>query len=252
MGYNRPMRKLAIAISKGGTGKTTVAVNLAAGLALAGARVLLVDMDDQGQASLMLGVDPAERISDLARGEVKFKRAVVEARERLGLLAGGPPSEKLRRFIRRKDFTEEKTLAGILQPAEGKFDFVLLDTGPAWDVLAINALYYAREILCPVNMEVLALRGLEQFCGRVEQIRKDRPELELRYVLPTFADGRVRKTAEILQQLQARFPGRLCPPVRYCSKLSEAPGEGQTIFEFAPASSGARDFVQLTERIVRG
>lgn len=246
------MRKLAIAISKGGTGKTTVAVNLAAGLALAGARVLLVDMDDQGQASLMLGVDPATRLSDVARGEAKMKRAIVEARDRLWLLAGGPPAEKLRRFIRRKDFTAEETLAELLRPAEGRFDFVLLDTGPAWDVLAINALFYAREILCPVNMEVLAIRGLEQFRDRVEHIRKDRPDLELRYVLPTFVDGRVRKTGDILRELQARFPGRLCPPVRYCSKLSEAPGEGQTIFEYAPSSSGARDFVQLTERIVRG
>ncbi len=99
-------------------------------------------------------------------------------------------------------------------------------------------------------LEVMALQGLIDFRRHLESIRRYHAGLELRYVLPTFMDRRVRKSDEIYTQLGAYFTQQLCAPVRYNVRLSEAPGFGQTIFEYAPRSYGAQDYQALAERIV--
>jgi chromosome partitioning protein len=246
----RNIRKLAIALSKGGVGKTTTAVNLAAGLALAGQRVLLIDVDTQGQAAKALGLAPPAGLAELTSGETGHDGAVVLARENLSLLAGGRGLASLKRLITRKDFGGEQTLAEALAPLDGRFDFVLLDTAPGWDALSVNALFYADEVLAPVSLEVMTLQSLLDFSGSLAAIGRYRPDLALRYVLPTFLDRRVRKSDEILAQLGSHFGTRVCAPIRYNVRLSEAPGYGQTIFEYAPHSPGADDYRALTERIL--
>lgn len=243
-------RRISISISKGGTGKTTTSVCLAHGLALAGHRVLLVDTDAQGQAGAMLGSRPEVGLAELVSGEATAKEATIEARERLWLLAGGRALAGLRRLIDRKDYGAERTLADALRPLEAGYDFIILDTAPGLDPMAVNCLFYAEEVLAPVSLEVLTLRGLLDFSRTIQDIQAYRPEVSLRYVLPTFLDGRVRKSGEILGQLRLHYPEQLCSPIRYSVRLSEAPGYGQTVFEYAPRSSGAEDYRLLTERIV--
>ena len=116
--------------------------------------------------------------------------------------------------------------------------------------MTINALFYADEVLAPVALEVMALQGLLDFRRHLDSIQRYHPELSLRYVLPTFMDRRVRKSDEIYGQLATYFAAQLCPPVRYNVRLSEAPGYGQTIFEYAPRSHGAADYQALAERIM--
>ncbi|MCB9139656.1 MAG: ParA family protein [Caldilineaceae bacterium] len=244
------MRKIAVALSKGGVGKTTTAVNLAAGLADAGRRVLLVDLDTQDQAARMLGVDPAAGIAELVAGDLPADDALFPAREKLTLLAGGSSLAGLKRIIARKDFGGERTVSDALTPLDDRFDYVVIDTAPGWDTLAINALFYADEILTPVALEVLAVQGLLDFARNVQSIQQYHDRLTLRYVLPTFMDRRVKKSGEILAQLEESFGDRVCAPIRYNVRLSEAPGYGQTIFEYAPRSSGAEDYAALTERIL--
>lgn len=245
------MRKIAIALSKGGVGKTTTAVNLAAGLALAGHRVLIVDVDTQGQAGKLLGVQPPAGIAELVAGEAAPEELIAPARERLWLLAGGRGLAGLKRLITRKDFGGERTLAEVLVPLDGHYDYVILDTSPGWDALTVNALFYADEVLAPVSLEVMTLQGLLEFSQSLAAIQRYQPQLSLRYVLPTFLDRRVRKSGEILAQLQSHYGSQLCQPIRYNVRLSEAPGYGQTIFEYAPRSPGAEDYQQLTERIAQ-
>ena len=242
-------RKIAVSLSKGGVGKTTTAVNLASGLARAGYKVLLVDTDTQGQVSRALGVDPSAGLAELLSGEAGPEEALTKVREGLWLLAGGRSLAGLKRAIDRKDFGGERTLAEGLKPLESQYDFIILDTSPGWDSLTVNVLFYAEEILAPVSMEILTLTGLLEFQKSIESIQKYRPELSLKYVLPTFLDKRVRKSEEILKQLQAFYKDRLCSPIRYSVRLSEAPGYGQSIFEYAPGSSGDQDYQALVERI---
>ena len=178
-------------------------------------------------------------------------QAIVQAREGVWLLAGGRSLAGLKRVIARKDFGGERTLAESLASLDGQYDYVLVDTAPAWDTLTVNALFFASEVLIPVALEVMALQGMLEFVRSLKSVQQYHPELTLRYIVPTFMDRRVKKSEEILGQLRGHFEDLVCDPIRYNVRLSEAPGYGQTIFEYAPRSSGAQDYQQLTERIVQ-
>lgn len=245
------MRKIAVSLSKGGVGKTTTAVNLSSGLARSGFRVLLIDTDTQGQASKALGVKPGAGLADLVSGEAKPAEALLEVRPQLFLLAGGRSLAGLNRTIARAEYGGEQTLSKGLEVLEGHYDYVILDSAPGRDSLSVNVLFYAEEILAPVSMEILTLTGLMDFQKYVEGVKEYKPDLQLRYILPTFYDKRVRKSEEILAQLQAYYGERVCSPIRYSVRLSEAPGYGQDIYEYAPGSAGAEDYQTLVERISR-
>jgi len=245
------MRKIAIALSKGGVGKTTTAVNLAAGLARSGRSVLLVDVDTQGQVARALGCETENGLAELVLGEVDLDSGAKLVRENLWLLAGGRSLAGLKRLITRKDFGGEQTVSEALAPLEGRYEYVILDTAPGWDALTINVLFYAEEVLAPVSLEVLTLQGLTEFARSMSSIQKYHPELALKYVVPTFFDRRVKKSDEILNQLRGYYPTQVCTPIRYSVRLSEAPGYGQTIYEYAPSSVGAEDYQALTERIMQ-
>jgi len=244
------MIKLAIALSKGGVGKTTTAVNLAAGLARQNRTVLLIDVDTQGQAARALGCKTAAGLAEWISDETPAQTALYQARPGLWLLSGGRNLVSLKRQITRKDFGGERTLSEGLQSLEDRFDYVLLDTEPGWDALTVNALFYVDAVLAPVSLEVMSLQGLMEFGGNLAAIQKYQPTLDLKYVLPTFYDRRVKKSAEILAQLQAHFGSKMCSPIRYNVRLSEAPGYGQTIFEYSPGSTGSEDYQTLAERII--
>jgi len=242
------MRKIAIALSKGGVGKTTTAVNLADCLARSGRRILLIDTDTQAQCSRLLGVKPAA--AGLAELLEDVDVSPMSIRENLWFLPGSQDLAQAKRLIARRDVRSEEVLSEKLGRFDGKYDFVILDTSPGWDSLSINVLFYAEEILCPVSMEVLAVDGFLAFLQNVELIRKYR-DVKIGYILPTFIDGRVRKSQEILEQLIVHFGKRVCNPIRYSVKLSRAPGYGETIFEYAPKDRGSLDYAKLAGRILR-
>ena len=245
----KQVRRIGVSLSKGGVGKTTTSVNLAAGLALAGKRVLLVDTDTQGQSSFMLGIKPNGGLTELVTGELPPEEAVVQARKNLWLLAGGKPLAGLKRLIDRKDYGGEQTIAQALTPLEGAYDYVVVDTSPGWDPLTVNVLFYVNELLIPVSLEVMSIQGFGEFLKSIASIQKFRKEIQLRYILPTFRDMRVKKGTEFLEQLQSLYGDKVCEPVRYNIRLSEAPAYGQTIFEFAPGSNGAQDYRDLVRKV---
>ena len=240
------MRKIAIALSKGGAGKTTTAVNLAACFASSGRRVLLVDTDTQAQAAKILGLKPSRGLADLLEGE---EDCIKEAGENLQILAGSPALAQTKRLISRRDIRSEAVLSEAFEHFKGLYDFIILDTAPGWDELTVNVLFYATELLCPVSLEALSLDGFLSFLGALEPIRRYK-EMEVDYILPTFYDRRVKKSEEILGQLQDHFGEKLCDPIRYSVRFSEAAGFGQTIFQYSPSDPGAGDYFRLAERIL--
>ncbi|KAF0249032.1 MAG: putative Cobyrinic acid ac-diamide synthase [bacterium] len=244
------MRKIAISLSKGGVGKTTTAVNLAVALAKNQAKVLLIDTDTQGQVSAMLGIEPELGLAEVILGETKAQDALVEARKNCWLLSGGRALAGVKRFIARQEIGGERMLQECLSEIENNFDYILLDTSPGWDVLTVNALFYAQEIIVPASLEPLTLQGLIEFNKSVASIQKYNKELQVTYLLPTFLDGRVKKSTEILNQLNKHYSQLICKPIRYNTRLAESPAYKQTIFEYAPTSYGAEDYLCFAERIL--
>ncbi len=243
-------RIIAITLSKGGVGKTTTAVNVAAGLARQGKQVLAIDLDTQGQMSRVLGVTPSHDLSDFISGDASADEVITYARPNLWLIAGSRKLAKLKRDIARIDIRPELTLAQSLKKHDSAYDYIILDTAPSWDVLNVNALFYATEILIPVSMEILSIQGLAEFQQGFDLVKQHHDELEVKYILPTFYDRRVSKSDEILKQLQQHYETAVCDPIRYNVRLSEAPGYGETIFEFSPKSSGAIDYQKLVEKVL--
>ena len=229
-------------------GKTTTAVNLGAGLAMRGDSVLLVDLDTQGHVGRALGVSPPHSLYDVLDKNLPAGQAISRARPRLDLLAGGRLLARTKKTIASLPFGGEHVLSERLGEL-AQYDYVILDTAPSWDVLNVNALFYAHEVLLPISMEALAIYGMADFLESIKGVRRYNPSVHLKYVLPTFFDRRVRKSSEILQQLLDHFQRTVLPPIRYNVDLSECPAHGRTIFEYAPRSRGSKDYARLVERI---
>ena len=244
-------RKISVSLSKGGVGKTTTSVNLSAGLALAGYKVLLIDTDTQGQSAYNLGLKPSAGLTELLTGELTAEEATMEARKNLWLLAGGRSLAGLKRIIDKKSFGAEWTLSEALSQIDHQYDFVIVDTSPGWDQLTINVLFYANEILVPVALEVMSLQGLSEFMKSLSSIHKYRQEVALKYILPTFMDTRVKHPQEIFKKLKQLYSQFICKPIRYNENFSEAPSYGKSIFEFAPGCNGALDYKELIRKVAQ-
>lgn len=250
------MRKIAIAMAKGGVGKTTTAVNLAHGLALAGQRVLIVDCDTQGQTAKFLGVSPPYGLYEFITGSdpqgcsVSKQEALFPARDNLWLLAGGINLVELKNWLgeQPRDI-RQSVLAKSLVPRDGALDYLIFDGAPGWDVLSVNILMAAREVLCPVALQGPALEGLKTFFGYLMSAQRMNRDLQLKYVLPTLFDRRTRHSAEIYEILRRLFCKQICEPIHYNVRLTEAPSNGQSIFEYSRHAAGAMDYNQLVRRI---
>ena len=253
------MRKIAVAMAKGGVGKTTTAVNLAHGLALRGHRVLLVDCDTQGQTAKFLGIAPPHGLYAFITGKdaqgqpVDRRDTIAPARPNLWLLGGGIELVELKHWLgeQPRDL-RQSILAQTLVPRDGALDYLIFDCAPGWDVLSVNILMAATEVLCPVALQGPALEGLKTFFGYLMSAQRRNEALELKYILPTLYDRRTRQSSLIHRQLQKLFRKQICEPIRYNVRLSEAPSRGQSIFEYRRTAAGASDYARLVERISNG
>jgi chromosome partitioning protein len=250
------MRKIAVAMAKGGVGKTTTAVNLAYGLARRGKRVLLVDGDTQGQTAKFLGVKPVFGLYEFVTGRdgsgrvVAKKDTLYPCRDNLWLLAGGINLVELKNWLGEQPReTRQSILTGVLVPKDGSLDYLIFDCAPGWDVLSVNILMAANEVLCPVALQGPALEGLKTFFGYLMSAQRLNLDLELKYILPTMYDNRTRHSGEVLRQLWRLFRKQICEPIHYNVRLSEAAVRGKTIFEHRSSATSAADYEKLIGRI---
>lgn len=251
------MRRIAVAMAKGGVGKTTTAVNLAHGLASIGKRVLLVDCDTQGQVAKFLGEKPAYGLYEFITERrddgqpISRNNTIHPSRHNLWILDGGIRLVELKNWLGEQSREIRQTvLAQKLVPKEGALDFLIFDCAPGWDVLSVNILMAANEVLCPVALQGPSLQGLKTFFRYLQSAQKLNLELRLEYILPTMFDRRTRHSHEIFAQLKKYFNRQVCDPIHYNVRLSEAPSNGKTIFEYAARAQGAYDYKNLIERII--
>ena len=152
-------------------------------------------------------------------------------------------------FIDKKNFGAEFTLSEALTPLDNQFDFILIDTSPGWDQLIVNVLFYSTEVLVPVALEVMPLHGMSEFMKSLGAIQKYRSEVQLKYIVPTFLDLRIKGPKVLYDQLKKLYPQQLCSPIRYNESLAEAPSFGKTIFEYRAKAVGAKGYRNLIKKV---
>ena len=250
------MRKIAVAMAKGGVGKTTTAVNLAFGLARQGAKVLLVDGDTQGQAAKFLGVDPPMGLYEFITGRdekgqaISKKETLYPCRDNLWLLGGGIKLVELKHWLGEQPRSVRQiVLANAMVPKDGTLDYLIIDCSPGWDVLSVNILMSVSEVLCPVALQGPAMEGLKTFFGYLMSAQRLNLELQLKYVLPTMFDKRTRHSFDIYRQLKRLFHKQICHPIRYNVRLPESAVKGKSIFEYRNSAGSAADYLKLLERV---
>ncbi len=250
------MRKIAVAMAKGGVGKTTTAVSLAHGLARQGRNVLLVDGDTQGQAARFLGVKPTFGLYEFVTGNdsqsrpVTRKETLYPCRNHMWLLSGGIKLVELKNWLGEQPRdTRHCVLADALVPKGGALDYLIFDCAPGWDLLSVNILMAVEEVICPVALQGPALEGLKTFFGYLMSAQRLNRDLQLKYIVPTMHDQRTKHSFEILHQLSRLFRRQICDPIRYNVRLSEAPVRGKTIFEYRPSAGSAQDYLKLIRRV---
>lgn len=248
-------RILAITNQKGGVGKTTTAINLAACLAERGRQVLLVDMDPQSNATSGLGFDKAtvrrsvyEAIIDSAP-----MTQVVAVTNRMGLDLAPATSALAGAEVELVPVPHrEQRLAGALAAVKDRYDYVLIDCPPSLGLLTVNALTAADGVVVPIQCEYLALEGLSRLIESIQLVREGvNPRLRLAGIVMTMYDSRTNLSAQVVQEVAAHFPREVFRTIVPRSiRLSEAPSYGKTILEYDPASRGAAAYRGLAEELV--
>ena len=247
---------IAIANQKGGVGKTTTAVNLAAAMGAKGKKVLLVDIDPQGNSSSGVGVDRRKlksTIYDVLIGGTPLKDALVHTEfKNLDLI---PSSMDLA--------AAEIELAGIphreailknaLIPFRGQYDYFFIDCPPSLGLITTNALCVADTLLVPIQCEYYALEGLSQLMNTVRRVKRQYNEqLDMEGVLLTMYDGRLNLTQQVAEEVKKYFPRKVFSTViPRAVRLSEAPSFGTPIIYFDKSSKGSRAYEDLAEELIR-
>jgi chromosome partitioning protein len=249
------MRTIALVNQKGGVGKSTTAVNLSAGLARLGQRVLLIDLDPQAHATVALGLEPRKldtTVYSLLSGSARASEVIRPVSERLSLipsnihLAGG---EAELASLSQPSFVLKQAMASL---DESQFDYAIIDSPPQLGFLNVNSLAWVREVFIPVTCEFYALHGLSLLMETVERVRsRINPDLRISGVITCQVHHRRAITRDVLADLERHFPGRVLKTrIRVNVRLVEAPSHGKSIFDYAPESNGAVDYMNLAKEMV--
>jgi chromosome partitioning protein len=247
------MRTVAIAMQKGGSGKTTTTVNLAATLAERGQKVLVVDVDPQANATSWLGIRDAGKGIFTCLCENASIDSIVQKTMTPGVDV--VPSSTWLVGVEKALASEvgaETLLRRKLRPLRQAYDVTLIDTPPTLGVLTIGALVAADEVLVPVEAHVMALNGLAQLLHTVETVRERlNDDLVLGGIVACRVDARTRHSLEIVEELRKRFPSDVFTTVvRENVRIAEAPSFGQPITTYEPKSAGAEDYRALAGKIL--
>lgn len=244
------IRRIAVINQKGGTGKTTTSVNVAAAIASRGYRVLLIDLDAQGNVAVSLGLESPHTIYDLLFENIRPQECIVEVQENFDAIISD--SNLARGEIRLVDVRDRDRLLVNRLRSLTNYDFIFIDCAPSQSLLNRNALFFADDVLIPVSCDYLSLVGSRQLIKTLKNVNEQLPKpIDILGVIPTFYDSRMLISDETVNTLKAYFKERVLHPVRSNVRLREAPGLHKTIFEHDPNSIGARDYMTVVDQLLK-
>ncbi len=238
---------------KGGVAKTTTAVTLAAGLAARGYRTGLGDLDSQGHVSRALNLPKQDGLRHWYYDDQPFEQVIQSVRENLLVLPGDKGTTRVIGRIRDESYGEERFAQRLRQDAENAgFDVFLLDLGPSISNLQIAALIAADYAIIPTRLRMMDLDGVQEVLRSMQEIARHGHALQGWYILPTFFDRTTNETVLRLKELVNTFGAHVWPPILKDVKVSEAPGRGKTLWEYAPRCNALLGYVNGSGKRVGG
>lgn len=246
---------IAVCNQKGGTGKTTSAINLAAYLALANKKILLIDIDPQGNATSGLGIDKnslGKTIYHVLINHIEIEKVILSTKlKNLFLIPSNPQLTGAEIELVELEGRERK-LNSAIHKIRSLYDYILIDCPPSLGLLTVNALTASDATLIPIQCEYYALEGLSQLLNTIELVRRSlNPSLEIEGVLLTMADYRTNLTNEVINEVREFFKEKVYQTVISRSvRLSEAPGFGKPIAVYDKDSAGAQRYLELSQEIL--
>lgn len=252
---------IALVNQKGGVGKTTTSINLSASLGMLGKKVLLIDLDPQGNSTTGLGIEKGDinnSVYDLLIGKAQLKDVVVKSRFRnlyvipATISLAGADIELMEKSRMDPTFTKNNQLKAHLSIASDMFDYILIDCPPSLGILTTNALTAANSVIIPVQCEFFALEGIMQLLNSIMLAQKTlNPTLDIEGVLLTMLDNRTNLGLEVVQDIKSYFKERVYDTIiPRLVRLSEAPSHGKPIIAYDPKSRGAEAYVNLAKEVI--
>jgi len=246
------MKIISISNNKGGVGKTTTTVNVAAAMQILGKKVMVIDMDHQAQTTYHFGINPnevTESIYDVLKGDKEYTDIIIN-RNGIDILPANPEMRNIefiplpaKEFLL-KEAMERESLSG--------YDYVLIDCPPSLGVLTLNAMAISEFILVPLQAQFLPFHGMYNLFEAVQMVKKRiNRNIDVTGIIGTMYNPKKSINREVMEETERRLPGKLFNTfIRENVALQEAPSWGKTIFEYKPESNGADDYMALTKEIV--
>lgn len=247
------MKTIAVINQKGGTGKTTTTMNLGVALAKKGLKVLLVDLDSQGNLSYSFGIDTkvGPTVVDALQGKEVLHAVLVE-KEGVRIAPSSTGLADVEVALVNK-IGRERFLKDKLAEAAG-FDYVFIDSPPSLSVLTINSLNAADEVIIPVQMEILSLQGLSLLLDTVREVQTVlNKNLKVNGIIPFMYDARRNLSHEVLHEIKSGLTDTYVydTKIRECVKIAESPSFAKSVLSYAPGSNGAQDFTALAKEFIK-